>query len=71
LQKLIQAPAKDKRWTLQQLAQRLVELGHAESICTLTVHKALKRIKAAAQQTELAGTCALPQPHYIADEQAA
>ncbi|KUG08495.1 helix-turn-helix domain-containing protein [Solirubrum puertoriconensis] len=43
-----QAPAKGKRWTLALLAQRIVELGHTDRICTLTVHKALKRIRSTA-----------------------
>ncbi|UYZ59667.1 helix-turn-helix domain-containing protein [Hymenobacter latericus] len=43
-----QGPAKGKRWTLALLAQRIVELGHTDRICTLTVHKALKRIRTTA-----------------------
>ncbi|WP_460676747.1 helix-turn-helix domain-containing protein [Hymenobacter coalescens] len=40
------APANHRRWTLPLLAQRVVELGYTERICTITVQKALKQMSA-------------------------
>jgi transposase len=40
------ATAKGKRVTLTALAKRVVELGYAESICTVTIHKVLKQKRA-------------------------
>lgn len=51
------AAAKGKRVTLKSLAKRVVDLGYAESICTVTIHKALKqtrtRVPAAEQASRL------------------
>jgi|GEM_PF-6362315 len=39
------ASEKGKRVTLTALAKRVVELGYVDSICTVTVHKALKQAR--------------------------
>lgn len=39
-------PANHRRWTLPLLAQRVVEMGYTERICTITVQKALKQMSA-------------------------
>lgn len=41
------APASHRRWTLPLLAQRVVEMGYAERICTITVQKALRQMSTA------------------------
>ncbi|GAA4383530.1 helix-turn-helix domain-containing protein [Hymenobacter koreensis] len=77
LRKLTQDQAtKGKRWTLPRLAERIVELGYADRICTLTVHKALKQIKASTVASRLAHSTGAPcgsllQALPVADEQAA
>ncbi|RYU77823.1 COG3415 family protein [Hymenobacter persicinus] len=43
------AYAEGKRVTLTALAKRVVELGYVDSICTVTIHKALKQVRTAAR----------------------
>jgi transposase len=37
-------PAGQSRWTLRLLSQRLVELGHVDSVCHETVRQTLKKM---------------------------
>ncbi|RAK67107.1 helix-turn-helix domain-containing protein [Hymenobacter edaphi] len=50
------APASHRRWTLPLLAQRVVEMGYTERICTITVQKALKQMSASTLPRESALT---------------
>lgn len=56
------APANHRRWTLPLLAQRVVEMGYTERICTITVQKALKQMSASTvrRQPAMATAEALP-----------
>ena len=38
-----EAPQGRQRWTLQLLADRLVELNHVNSVCRETIRKVLKK----------------------------
>jgi hypothetical protein len=59
------APANHRRWTLPLLAQRVVEMGYTERICTITVQKALKQMSATTLRTgalkSAEAPCALKQ----------
>jgi transposase len=65
-----QATAKGKRVTLTALAKRVVELGYVDSICTVTIHKALKQTRTATHSAKQESRLVL-QPSHQTKEKAA
>ncbi|MCB2406344.1 helix-turn-helix domain-containing protein [Hymenobacter lucidus] len=66
-----QAAAKGKRLTLALIAKRVVELGYADRICTVTVQRALRQVQAASLASTDQSAYAMVQSTRIAEEQAA
>ncbi|UOQ73296.1 helix-turn-helix domain-containing protein [Hymenobacter cellulosilyticus] len=66
-----QAEAKGKRLTLSLIAKRVVELGYADRICTVTVQRALKQVKGTKLTAAEQPAYALVQSPRINEEQAA
>jgi hypothetical protein len=67
-----QAAVKGKRLTLSLIAKRVVELGYADRICTVTVQRALKQVQAASMASVDQSAYAMgAQSSRVAEEQAA
>ncbi|MCC2545209.1 hypothetical protein LJY25_02035 [Hymenobacter sp. BT175] len=69
-----QAANKGKRLTLNMLAQRVVELGYTDRICTVTLQRALKQVQAPrpdAMTRRSGAPYTLVQRSRVAEEQAA